>query len=144
MINNVMKTMKILFQKFFQSSNKIIYVSGDGFLTFLEKYKGARRIILVVVIYINMHAFWVSQKLILMGIPLDPEWNYYQLGWLGLLGTFLAFYTMSRVNEFKSNTPWSRPNSWGRENRKTSAEMSEQLPPSTDESEGEGNPPEGV
>jgi hypothetical protein len=116
--SNLIKTGKFLFQKIFQSSNKIVKISGNNFLTFLEQYKGARRIILVVVLYINIHAFWVSQKLILMGIPINPEWNLYQLSWLGLLGVFLGFYTMSRVSEFKSNTPWSSPNNWGMENQK--------------------------
>ena len=42
----------------------------------------------------------------------DTQWIIYAGYWTAILGTFIGFYTTSRVKEFNSNTPYSRQDEW--------------------------------
>ena len=42
----------------------------------------------------------------------DTQWIIYAGYWTAILGTFIGFYTVSRVKEFNSNTSYSKQGEW--------------------------------
>jgi H+/gluconate symporter-like permease len=51
----------------------------------------------------------------------DTQWVIFAGYWTAILGTFIAFYTLSRVKEFYSNTPYSNKGEWLSENTPNAA-----------------------
>lgn len=90
----------------------IFQVSKEALIAFVEKYKGVRRIILTIVLWINVHIFLVTTYMYKLHGKIDVQWVIFAGYWAGILGTFVAFYTMSRVREFNSATPYSNPGQW--------------------------------
>ncbi|MDD3263469.1 MAG: hypothetical protein PHT94_01075 [Candidatus Nanoarchaeia archaeon] len=94
-------------------------ITKNATITFVEKYKGMRRIVLVIVLYINLHIFAVTVDMYYKTGVLDIQWIIYAGYWTAILGTFIAFYTTSRVREFNSYTPDTKPGEWIYEEGKT-------------------------
>jgi len=84
----------------------------NALIDFVEKYKGVRRIILTVVLWINIHIFFVTIEMYRKVNTVDTQWIIYAGYWTAILGTFIGFYTTSRVKEFNSNTPYSKQGEW--------------------------------
>ena len=84
----------------------------DTFINFVEKYKGVRRIILTIILYLNIHAFYITCYMYVKTQTLDSNWIIYTGYWVGLLATMISFYTLARNKEFISNTPYSPENQW--------------------------------
>ena len=82
------------------------------FIDFVEKYKGVRRTILLIVLWINIHIFFVTIEMYRKVNTVDTQWIIYAGYWTAILGTFISFYTTSRTKEFNSNTPYSKQGEW--------------------------------
>lgn len=98
--------------RYYAPQSNILNISKDALIAFVEKYKGIRRIILAIVLWINIHIFLVTIHMYKLTNRVDMQWVIFAGYWAGILGTFVAFYTMARTNEFNSNTPYSRPGEW--------------------------------
>jgi len=98
----------------YRSRNRrsIVTITKDVFINFIEKYKGVRRTILVIVLWINIHIFFVTVEMYRRCESVDVQWVIFAGYWTAILGTFIAFYTMSRVREFNSDTPYSNRHEW--------------------------------
>ena len=81
-------------------------------IDFVEKYKGVRRTILLIVLWINIHIFFVTIEMYRKVNSVDTQWVIYAGYWTAILGTFIGFYTVSRVKEFNSNTSYSKQGEW--------------------------------
>jgi hypothetical protein len=90
----------------------ITQISKDALIAFVEKYKGVRRIILVVVMWINIHIFLFTMHMYKSNGTVDTQWVIFAGYWAAILATFVGFYTMSRAREFNSYTQYSRPGEW--------------------------------
>jgi len=90
----------------------ITQISKDALIAFIEKYKGVRRIILVVVMWINIHIFLFTMHMYKSNGTVDTQWVIFAGYWAAILATFVGFYTMSRAREFNSYTQYSRPGEW--------------------------------
>lgn len=96
----------------YPQSGGIFQVSKDALIAFIEKYKGVRRLILAIVLWINIHIFLVTTHMYKLYASIDMQWVIFAGYWSAILATFVAFYTMARTNEFNSYTPYSRPGEW--------------------------------
>ena len=67
--------------------------------TFIEDYKGVRRIILLIVLWINIHIFFITVSMYRSTLCLDQQWVIFAGYWAGIFGTFAAFYTSGRTKE---------------------------------------------
>ena len=81
-------------------------------IDFVEKYKGVRRTILLIVLWINIHIFFVTIEMYRKVNTVDTQWVIYAGYWTAILATFIGFYTISRTKEFNSNTPYSKQGEW--------------------------------
>lgn len=97
---------------YYPQSQGVFQITRDALIAFTEKYKGIRRIILAIVLWINIHIFLVTTHMYKLNGKIDMQWVIFAGYWSAILATFVAFYTMSRTNEFNSQTPWSRPGEW--------------------------------
>lgn len=84
----------------------------NALIDFVEKYKGIRRTILLIVLWINIHIFFVTIEMYRKVNTVDTQWIIYAGYWTAILGTFIGFYTVSRVKEFNSNTSYSKQGEW--------------------------------
>lgn len=106
----------------YNSSNRsVVTITKDAFIAFTEKYKGVRRTILAIVLWINIHIFFVTIEMYRRTTTVDTQWVIFAGYWTAILGTFIAFYTLSRVKEFHSNTPYSNKGEWLSENTPNAA-----------------------
>lgn len=96
----------------YSQSKGVIQISKDTLIAFIEKYKGIRRLILVIVLWINIRIFLVTVYMYKLYGSVDTQWVIFAGYWSAILGSFVAFYTMARTGEFKSYTPYSRPGEW--------------------------------
>lgn len=117
-IINKIKKLGSIFSSIF-NKNKIDYcpeeksiLSQEAITAFFEKYKGARRVILIIVLWINIHIFLITAKMYQSQSCVDVQWTIFAGYWATILGTFIGFYTMSRAKEFKSETPYSSAGEW--------------------------------
>lgn len=94
------------------SKQSITTVTKNVFIDFIEKYKGVRRTILAIVLWINIHIFFVTIEMYRKTELVDVQWVIFAGYWTAILGMFIAFYTMSRVKEFNSDTSYSRKGEW--------------------------------
>lgn len=69
------------------------------FIDAIEKYKGIRRTILIIVVYLNVHAFFTTVNFMWEHGHVDPNWTNIFLALIGLLTVFITFYTTSRTKE---------------------------------------------
>ena len=90
----------------------IFQISKEALIDTIEKYKGIRRLILAIVLWINIRIFLVTVYMYKLYGSIDTQWVIFAGYWSAILGTFVAFYTMARTSEFKSYTPYSRPGEW--------------------------------
>jgi len=97
---------------YYPQSQGVFQITRDALIAFTEKYKGIRRIILAIVLWINIHIFLVTTHMYKLNGKIDMQWVIFAGYWSAILATFVAFYTMARTNEFNSNTPYSRPGEW--------------------------------
>lgn len=98
---------------YYQPPRKSITTTTKNIIIdFVEKYKGIRRTILVIVLWINIHIFFVTIEMYRRVNSVDTQWVVYAGYWTAILGTFIGFYTTSRVREFNSNTPYSKQGEW--------------------------------
>lgn len=68
-------------------------------IDFVEKYKGVRRTILLIVLWINIHIFFVTIEMYRKVNSVDTQWVIFAGYWTGIFGTFAAFYTNGRTKE---------------------------------------------
>lgn len=78
---------------------KVLPKIGKSSRTFIEDYKGVRRIILLIVLWINIHIFFVTVSMYRSTTYLDQQWVIFAGYWAGIFGTFAAFYTNGRTKE---------------------------------------------
>ncbi len=83
----------------YPQSGGIFQVSKDALIAFVEKYKGIRRLILAIVLWINIHIFLVTTHMYKLNGSIDMQWVIFAGYWSAILATFVAFYTMARTNE---------------------------------------------
>lgn len=95
-----------------ENTGRAANFSGDIFISFIEKYKGIRRIILLIVLWINIHIFFVTKSMYKSCEFVDTNWVIYAGYWSAILGTFIAFYTMSRVKEFSNDSQLAPKGQW--------------------------------
>ena len=98
-------------------SSSVVQLTGEALTTFVEKYKGIRRTLLAIVVWINIHIFLVTVDMYRMDHVIDMQWVIFAGLWTAMLATFVGFYTMSRTREFNSETGYSRPGEWMHEER---------------------------
>lgn len=112
-VNIIIKSIKNLFIRHpTYNQQSITTMTSDAMIAFFEKYKGVRRIILVVVMYVNLKIFWTTTAMYKLTGGVDTQWVIYAGYWTAILGTFISFYTLSRTREFNSDTPYSRKGEW--------------------------------
>lgn len=87
-------------------------LSQEAMIALFEKYKGVRRIILVIVLWINISIFFTTTRMYKTQTTVDTQWVIFAGYWATILGTFIGFYTMARGKEFKSETPYSSAGEW--------------------------------
>lgn len=78
---------------------KVLPKIGKSSRTFIEDYKGVRRIILLIVLWINIHIFFITVSMYRSTLSLDQQWVIFAGYWSGIFGTFAAFYTNGRTKE---------------------------------------------
>lgn len=93
-------------------SSNVVQLTGEALTTFVEKYKGVRRTLLAIVVWINIHIFFVTIEMYRAYQEVDIQWVIFAGYWTAILATFIGFYTMSRTREFNSETGYSRPGEW--------------------------------
>ncbi len=71
----------------------------NTFIDFVEKYKGVRRTILLIVLWINIHIFFVTIEMYRKVNTVDTQWVIYAGYWTGIFATIVAFYTSGRTKE---------------------------------------------
>jgi len=98
-------------------SSNVVQLTGEALTTFVEKYKGVRRTLLAIVLWINIHIFFVTIEMYRAYQEVDIQWVIFAGYWTAILATFIGFYTMSRTREFNSETGYSRPGEWMHEER---------------------------
>jgi len=87
-------------------------IAKNILIDFVEKYKGVRRTILAVVLWVNIHIFFVTIEMYRKVNFVDVQWVIYAGYWTAILGTFIGFYTTTRTREFNSDTPYSKRGEW--------------------------------
>lgn len=133
-ISSKLNTLKSFLSPLFNTTKNVISTtitdtgkaatfSKDVFINFIEKYKGIRRIILVIVLWINIHIFLVTSKMYQTLGQVDTQWIIYAGYWTAILGTFIGFYTVSRVKEFNSETDLAPKGEWIVDNNKEQKEI---------------------
>ena len=95
-----------------ENNKNLSQVTGDALIAFVENYKGVRRIILAVVLWINIHIFFITVEMYRTHAEIDVQWIVFAGYWTAILGTFISFYTLARTKEFNSQTSYSRPGEW--------------------------------
>lgn len=93
-------------------SSNVVQLTGEALTTFVEKYKGIRRTLLAIVVWINIHIFFVTVEMYRTHAEIDVQWIVFAGYWTAILGTFISFYTLARTKEFNSQTSYSRPGEW--------------------------------
>ncbi len=88
------------------------HVSKEACIALIEKYKGVRRIILMVALWINIHIFIITADMYQKLGTIDIQWVVYAGYWSAILVTFIGFYTMSRVKEFQTDSPLAPKGEW--------------------------------
>lgn len=78
---------------------KVLPKIGKSSRAFIEDYKGVRRIILLIVLWINIHIFFITVSMYRSTLCLDQQWVIFAGYWVGIFGTFAAFYTSGRTKE---------------------------------------------
>lgn len=111
-LSPIFNTAKNVITNTVTDTGKVAVISKDAFVNFIEKYKGIRRIILVIVLWINIHIFFVTSKMYQLHNQIDTQWIIYAGYWTAILGTFIGFYTVSRVKEFNSETDLAPKGEW--------------------------------
>jgi len=122
-ISNKLNTIKQLIAPLFTSTKstvvsitentgKAAVASKDLLTIFIERYKGIRRIILAIVLWINIHIFLVTTNMYIKYGTVDVQWIIYAGYWTAILGTFIGFYTMSRIKEFTTDTDLAPKGQW--------------------------------
>lgn len=96
----------------YSSRPSLTTMTSDAMIVFFEKYKGIRRIILIVVMYVNLRIFFTTTEMYKLTGGIDTQWVIYAGYWTAILGTFISFYTLARTREFNSETPYSRKGEW--------------------------------
>jgi len=120
-INNKLQKIINFFSKIFANKQDNYYTppkksittsTKNALIDFVEKYKGIRRTILLIVLWININIFFVTIEMYRKVNTVDTQWVIYAGYWTAILGTFISFYTTSRTKEFNSNTPYSKQGEW--------------------------------
>jgi len=116
-INNKLQKIINFFSKIFANKQDNYYTppkksittsTKNALIDFVEKYKGVRRTILLIVLWINIHIFFVTIEMYRKVNTVDTQWIIYAGYWTAILGTFIGFYTVSR----NSNTSYSKQGEW--------------------------------
>ena len=120
-INDKIQSITNFFNKVFTSKKENYYSppkksittsTKNALIDFIEKYKGVRRTILLIVLWINIHIFFVTIEMYRKVNSVDTQWVIYAGYWTAILGTLIGFYTSSRIKEFNSDTPYSKKGEW--------------------------------
>ncbi|MDK2827184.1 MAG: hypothetical protein PWQ44_2364 [Methanolobus sp.] len=72
---------------------------GKHTQSFIEDHKGIRRIILLIVLWINVHIFIISVNMYKSTLGLDQQWVIFAGYWAGIFATIVGFYTSGRTKE---------------------------------------------
>ena len=77
----------------------IIPKIGKHAQSFIEDHKGIRRIILLIILWINVHIFIISVNMYKSTLGLDQQWVIFAGYWAGIFATIVGFYTSGRTKE---------------------------------------------
>jgi len=83
-----------------------------GVETFVEKYKGIRRLLLFMITYMCIDAYFATKQMYFSTQSVDSQWVIYQGILFGAWSIFFTFYTSGRTKEFNSDTPYSSKGNW--------------------------------
>ncbi len=108
-INDKIQLITNFFNKVFTSKTA---TAKNILIDFVEKYKGIRRTILAIVLSVNIYILFVTVEMYRKVNSVDVQWVIYAGYWTAILGTFIGFYTSSRIKEFNSDTPYSKKGEW--------------------------------
>lgn len=80
-------------------NKNIITITKTTLINYIEEYKGVRRLILLIVLWINIHIFFVTVNMYKLTLQLDQQWVIFAGYWAGIFATIVAFYTSGRTKE---------------------------------------------
>jgi len=80
-------------------NKNIITITKTALINYIEEYKGVRRLILLIVLWINIHIFFVTVNMYKLTLQLDQQWVIFAGYWTGIFATIVAFYTSGRTKE---------------------------------------------
>ena len=107
-INDKIQSITNFFNKIFTSKKENYYSSPkkkittstkNALINYIEEYKGVRRLILLIVLWINIHIFFVTVNMYKLTLQLDQQWVIFAGYWAGIFATIVAFYTSGRTKE---------------------------------------------
>ena len=120
-INDKIQSITNFFNKVFTSKKenyysppkkKITVTAKNILIDFVEKYKGIRRTLLAIILGVNIYILFVTVEMYRKVNSVDVQWVIYAGYWTAILGTFIGFYTSSRIKKFNSDTPYSKKGEW--------------------------------
>ena len=83
----------------YQNKKSIVTITKTALVNYTEEYKGVRRLILLIVLWINIHIFFVTVNMYKLTLQLDQQWVIFAGYWAGIFATIVAFYTSGRTKE---------------------------------------------
>jgi len=83
----------------YQNKKSIVTITKTALVNYIEEYKGVRRLILLIVLWINIHIFFVTVNMYKLTLQLDQQWVIFAGYWAGIFATIVAFYTSGRTKE---------------------------------------------
>ena len=83
----------------YQNKKSIVTITKTTLVNYIEEYKGVRRLILLIVLWINIHIFFVTVNMYKLTLQLDQQWVIFAGYWAGIFATIVAFYTSGRTKE---------------------------------------------
>jgi len=83
----------------YQNKKSIVTITKTALVNYIEEYKGVRRLILLIVLWINIHIFFVTVNMYKLTLQLDQQWVIFAGYWTGIFATIVAFYTSGRTKE---------------------------------------------
>lgn len=72
----------------------------DGTIAIVEKYKGVRRIILVILTYWMYVLMKITVRMYQANGTVDATWGQIVIAYMAMYGGFISFYTWTRRNSF--------------------------------------------
>jgi len=96
----------------FTQVRKTPRIFEKGLEIFVEKYKGIRRVLLFLISYMCVDAYFFTKHQYAVNGLVDTEWVIYQGILFSAWSVFFTFYTGGRTKEFNSDTPYSPKGQW--------------------------------